>query len=502
MRRILLMIICLILLLPTQAFADDGTYFDYEELIKISVDVRTPAVAIGDTIEFVINIENTTPYDFDVTWIEIFGYIRWEAPMGVDVGPGEVAEVTVSMPMPEPNHWYLEGGKYYQPISVSIDAYSLEPYISIYFEDQDLGRIEITNLNNGTDLVRLDILEEEPFCEYYVDKYGDSYQPSWHFAKVAVTNISDEDIIYLDKEGKEVILPTGYTYEFSTGSSEIYKKKNDKRNSVMVDYRFVFKKNGQYYAYKESRIYPTVHWDYGLDLTAQITRYEGEYKSTKEGYENYSVKITNTGDETIEGFYVAIGDAHLYNFNLATLTGRLDPGESEQFYFVHPSSEPVLSIYTGTVFNDSVYYTNEIVCTNMDTDADEIEYDYWYNEYAPDMTVTVTGEPYYSFREVLVPQDLTSTEAYSGPDAFLHASDEEKTPTTAPKPTEEPELTEAENDRTPEPSQSQMTVTVETRSLIPVWVYFALPLAAALAVGAVLFLRLRAKEKDQSQTPQ
>ena len=133
--------------------------------------------------------------------------------------------------------------------------------------------------------------------------------------KLRVTNISRDPISYLSKEGEEVILPTGYTYEFSTGSSEIYERKNDKRNSVMVDYRFIFKKNGQYYAYKESRIYPTVHWDYDLDLKAEITRYEGEYKSTKEGYENYSVKITNTGDETIDGFYVTIGDAHLHDFN-------------------------------------------------------------------------------------------------------------------------------------------------------------------------------------------
>ncbi|MEX1307836.1 MAG: hypothetical protein AB1Z19_04840 [Eubacteriales bacterium] len=488
MRRILLIITCLIVLLPIQAFADDGTYFDYEELIKISVDVRTPVVAIGDTVEFVINIENTTPYDFDVTWIEIFGYIRWEAPMWVDVGPGEVVEVTVSMPMPEPNHWYLEGDKYYQPISVYISAYSLEPYISICFEDQDLGRIEITNLQDGTGLVRMDILEEEPFCEYCVDKYGDSYQPSGHFAELMVTNISGEDIIYLDEDDNEAVLQAGYTYVYNSYSQDVYEEKNNTRNSVMVDYPFIFQIDGEYYAYKESRIYPTVHWDYNLDLKAEITRYEGEYKSTKEGYENYSVKITNTGDETIDGFYVAIGDAHLYNFNLANLTGRLDPGESEQFYFVHPSSEPELNIYAGMVFDDSVYYTNKFVCTNMDTDADEIEYDYWYNEYYPDMLLTITGEQDpYAWRSILRPQDLTSTEAYSGPEMFLDMQDAEETP----KPTSKPEPTETKANITPKPTETPMTVTVKTRSLIPVWVYLALPLAAALVVGAVLFLRTK-----------
>ena len=192
--------------------------------------------------------------------------------------------------------------------------------------------------------------------------------------------------------------------------------------------------------------------------------------------------------DPIRGFYAAIGEPHHNVFSLTNLFGQLDPGETATYYITHPTNQQKLLIYAGFVMNDGVYYTNEIACTNMDTDADNFDYGRWrtWNDYCPDIRLTVNGEVTGLFEDVGRPQDLTSTEAYTGPENLL--ADAEATPTPTVKPT--PKMEKPKPTATP-----TVVVRVEKQSMIPVWVWVVLALSLALALGLVVVFRKELKEK-------
>jgi|GEM_PF-7004496 len=475
MKRILLVMIIVVLLLPVFAAADDGTYFDYEGKIKVSIDVKTQQASIGEPVEFAVVLTNTTPYDFEVTDIEVFDYTSLELEENLMVEAGKTIRVDVSMPMPRPGKLFIEEDKYYTSIFVEVNSICDDPYISLYYASYDLGRVELENMSDGSDLLRMDIFEEDAVCPFTYDEDSKAYYSLGHYAKYAVTNEANFVMSLFDDNKKTpVTLKQGKTYIFEDRTGQIYPNKSEKRNSVMAEYRVDFKIGNEYYVYKQTRIYPTVYWDYNLDLKAEITRFDGEYKSQRPNYENYAVKITNTGKDTIEGFYVSVGEVNRDIFRLSNLRGRLDPSESEIFYFTHRSNEPELKIYTGIVYNDAVYYTNEITCTNMDTSANDIEYDYKYTEYFPHMNVVVSDDKNGKAR----PEDLTSTSEYDGPALLLGSAESATKPKPKPK-AEEP---------VPTPTPT-VVVKVVKQSIIPAWVWVVLPVVGMLVLGLVLFLR-------------
>lgn len=462
---------------PHKIFADDGAMIDVDELLTYSIEIDNPEGEIGEYIEYSLILKNNTSkiiilYDVN----GIFSYSGIDYPNELDpIKPGKKIVINFRGEIPYDIEWYKIGEEFYFDLFPSI-TYGVENYGYFDSWQHEPKPIKITNLFDGSSFASISNIEEDGMFIYPdIDKDDllDSKEGYYKWGNISSTatfiNMSNKtlyDFHYDYREEKiDKFMPNEkFEHEFWVYSQQ--RTDRDMTNSSKLNYTAIFTIDGKYYGVSEMRVYKSVYLPVELNLDVKIKKFDGRYKSIEDEFENYMVTVTNKGSETINGLYVGFNETYK-EFYFKNYIGRLDKGESQNFYVHHKSDEDI-ECYFGIIGVDSIYFKSKYTNTDF-SNSNEGNY-YELNEEVINLSV----EPEEESHEEEASPEVTPTPTLE--------------PTSAPTPIKAQEL-----ETTP---SSIIIESVEEKSSIPVWVFPVLGLAVIANILTVIFLRKKSKEKD------
>ncbi len=512
----IILFIIVLIFSPTTFANDGGAYTAGAEKLEVIIKPKTNTLEIGEkfTVQMILKNNDIYPilldhisYMLDGMYIGIDGE---DIPSSdIFINPGTSAYYDVSFIVDETINWYVKDGKYYVDVNPLIyyeaviqdppadfifdrDCAMSDYYWEFYNKDITPIPIEITNLNDGSDMAEIEIPEAiETIYFYYSEESDDNAYDGEYTAELSqaiiVKNTSNEDI-------PEIYVPSGRWKKtsddtFTLGKSEkivqivtkgFFLKPENIPDELKVYYRAIIKKSGKYYGViKEVEIKahfwepPQIKFDFyqiddngdtGICMMVMENISGAQYENFVY-YEDIQEIMTNIDDVYIEKYIMKSGDKMvipLY-FNVS---------EQHQSFNIGFLADNI--VYLWSV---SFYYSNgEITDISIFPSLRE----YPISMYINDLPSALTKSP------STTPAPETAMPKTPAPTAIATANVQENTPEVpcAFSPTPVTDGTEI--------------VKTNERPNIPAWIYTAF-IAAGAAVCIMIYLMIK-KNKDKQST--
>ncbi len=473
-KRVLIIVVLIMMFLPINAFADDGSIWDIDQDMTYRISVDGGQAAIGEEFKYHLTISNNSKYTMSIIHINLPFDQYFDSDSIQDIPPGKSITIQGTDIVSNEVVWYKKDGEFYFDYDIGI-GYSFKgmfgsEVVDMINVDDNPTPVKLTNIKDGSDFLSLNVIEENKdfvftIMELFDEDYSDKFLNRWGDIENSVemvntsTKVLDNLMIsgYYTTEEQPALVP-GEKRTVTMGCHRQIDYWEDRPNASMVRYNALFVVDSQIYGVETERIYPNVYVDSEAKVSVSVDRYEGIFKSSEPGFDNYLVTVKNTGKETINNFYIHM-PSQKQVFSREYFVNQLQPGNSTTFY-LHTVAEGPFEIKLGVVANDTVYVTRK----------------YTYNPVSGKGTLKTIGE------------ESWSNESFS---VIPEAEEQNTEPAT--------EATPQIIYVTPEPvpTPTAQVVYITEKPAIPSWVWPLLGLAIVLAGGLVLGLRQKQSQADK-----
>lgn len=508
-KKVIVFILMFVLLFPGYALANDAFWYDYDsENVQITIKRLQEDFLIGENYSFKVTIKNT--HDWDIVVRSLYSFLfsgdeysnnvlfdDVESKSDRRLSPGERLTFTCSTEVPYNISWYKKDEDFYYDLIIRV-GYQIyysdegEDYISGMSIDNPIA-IKINNLNDGSELLQMEYLNENNVCILEKDWDNINYEEydSRHENIISVTNISEYNLEKVLVHGSLVNTLYGIKTPIRVNEAEEFSLAPTSTKETTVTSRYnvilrnlpdtiydlhqaIFKIDGKYYAV-------------GLEKDIEVLLAIAPWFdcSVVESAGQLKVKLTNdTGFDFTNFFF---GEKLIPQSSLIVLDeNKLVPSfnrNQEKEFTVAPNYDNTYSI--GYILGDYFYIWELSVRIYNDGDAmcyiadDSYSADSFYNEsnyayiFLSQVTPTQTPSP--------TPDTTPSPASTNTPSP---------TPNTSPTP---PSTFTPEPSDIPSPTDPPIEITnVEKSSAIPFWVWYVL--TVAIIVSAVLVINFRKKK--------
>lgn len=356
LKKICSFIIALLCFVPTISFANDaGPILDTERKLSIELELKSHEAEIGGTLDFTLTLTNNTakPMNDYLLLHEIFMH----TPLTEDIheslknlpelNAGEKVVLFLSASVPQNVYWYKKGSSYYTDFRLFFEYYAWEingddiddGWETSYYYESEPTPIKLTNLFDGTDILKLESDEKENAFYFGEDLYSgdDKYDlASRVHSQTSTTNLSLYQLsnVVIRKENGynteilqvDVINPSQvYTQDL------IYNQYIDKSNlpsKIFLEIKAIFTLNNKYYASWYSKELPTQLIDFPeVDVNVQPDPNNGN---------NNLLTIKNTSGSDYEDFYVDFHDDDPYTYYTNNFIETFDKNKLLEFSLAKP----------------------------------------------------------------------------------------------------------------------------------------------------------------------
>jgi hypothetical protein len=497
MNRFLVKIIAVltlaVLFLPSYASANDGgPLLDDTGLLTVEYELSGTEAEIGGTLEFELTLTNNMQYPIIMFAIkQVFkcgehSTYNTDIFHGTEMGnieAGKSVTYDISVGVPKSVYWYKEGDNYYFDFDLELLYLGKDIYGQIdgdarmdwEYIKQDLTTVpvKITNLSDGSDMVKLELSEKE--TSFYFPQYQDFVSHIYHgelFSEaingLTFTNESAQKIedlyFYNRREENKDSLPEflGPAESLTvTIWNHYYLAPDGLPETLPAEYKAVFKSGDKYYAAEKVRQYPAVF------LQCPKLSLSSYYSPQSSGGQPAKITVTNTSDEDYENIYLDFShsqedyeDQRSREYSAAQIIPVIKKGSTVE---IQSYAKPVNPehYFIALIRDGKMYYWN------VDSESNPVFYrEGWLS--------------FYHYLNVL--EETTPPDAASSP----------------PPSTPSPKLASAQTPPPQTPAAPSMEITsVKKQSSIPFWVWIALG-AAVIASGILIFV-IKKKGKTESE---
>ncbi len=475
-KKLLILLVFLLLVMPTDALANDGgSMMDDDGFLTIIAKPLSKECTIGEEFEFKLTLTNNTKYPieaimihkiFDGTDIYYLDQANYDwGDFNCKILAGEKVELNVKTTVQPNIKWYKKKNSFYAdflPKLLYFASYENDDkeLLSWHFVHAELKPypIKITNLNDGSDLINLNLNEKETtfyfpehqeFKKYIYD--GELYSTVYNELEIInVSNSSIENIYisnHLDLNGNHSPIKSiepSKSYSIKTYNSHFIAPEELLEKLPCLT-QLNFQSEGKFYGVELLKEYQAIF--------LKCPKLKLNLEESTDGGKS-SISVENVSDQEYENIYIDF--SHSYSFyendskpfynddqiiqilsknSTISLDSQLTPNRDKDFFI-------------GLIRDDKLYYWN------VDSDSNPVLYRDGYNPLYYSITTLE------NYRSLQFPTPI---------------------PTSTAKPSQSPaiEITD-----------------VKKSSSIPLWVWIVLPLAVIGA--AVLIIVFRRRKPDDS----
>lgn len=176
LKKIFVFIIGLLCFIPTISFANDaGPILDTEDKMSIEFELKSREAQIGGTLDFTLTLSNNSPKP--ISWLmlrRVFKDTALTEDINVfenipELKAGEKKVLFLSASIPQNVYWYKKGNSYYTDFYLYFEYLAWETYEdsvdggwkTYYFYKSDPVPIKLTNVYDGTEILKLESVEKE-----------------------------------------------------------------------------------------------------------------------------------------------------------------------------------------------------------------------------------------------------------------------------------------------------------------------------------------------------
>jgi hypothetical protein len=466
-KKVLIIFLMFLLLFPICALANDGgAMLDDDKYLSVDVKLDSKKAEIGGDISLTVSLMNKSKdliKFMNITQIfkgdDVYENDTYRDNIyDVRLQPGEKLKLELKATVPITNIFYKQDDKYYTNVDFNI-LYDLLPIDATkdleerhwFYENKIVSiPIEITNIYDGTELLKLEILEEE--TTFFFPEYQ-SYELNHYNVellsdlnnKLVITNMTDKlitnlfirdlkdrnynDRSVLSVSGEESIEVDIYYSHF------IPPDKLTKTLPVIL--RASFKVNNKYYTTQITKEYPSKVLNCPiLDVALK----------------DNNVVISNFSDSDITGLYIDLDSNNTYSFKYYEQNKIPLLKKDATIKIPYTGNKTIINNYlVGLIRDGKLYYW-----TVNNTNKSPYYFDGWERNYFHINTIIPTQSP-------------------------------------TLKPTQTPSPTQTKN-ITPKPSQAIEVTIVTKESSMPWWVWIVLTLT--IVCSGVIIWRFRHNNKE------